>query len=200
MVRVPRWLESLEVARLLPPDATDNERAWSKFSVADTGNMLALVADFAERPHLAREYGKQCLQDSVDFLLGDWRNTYLAEDRRPDPKYWKCHFIWMQVFEGALLWGSVLGEWELLRKVGTFPESDSCISDGYRVQDRDLYVALGGFLRGAFPDELEALLERAATGTRNPASYWSHSYVLSGAGRERIERDACGVPQTLQEE
>jgi hypothetical protein len=76
----------------------------------------------------------------------------------------------MQIFEAALLWGAALQKWEYLKRVGLFPEPDSCISDGYCEQERNLYLALGALLREATKPELEALLERAATGQHRGSS------------------------------
>ena len=72
----------------------------------------------------------------------------------------------MDIYEAYLLWGSALGDWKFLRKVGTFPEADSCISMGWKAQDRDLDVAIGAFLRGAPPQELNRLLDQAAAGSK----------------------------------
>ena len=161
------WSDSLEIARTRAPNATPFELAWSKDSVAHTSSLMALVGYFAEQPDLARQYAKLSLEASIEFLFGDWRNTYLTEAGHPDPSYWKRHFSWMGTFESALFWGSVLGDWPTVQKVATFPEPDSNITTGYRPQDRDLLVALGAFLCHA-PD-LPAKLERATTGPRKTA-------------------------------
>jgi hypothetical protein len=127
---------------------------------------------------------KQGILDCDDFFFGSWRSEYTTPKNVIDPKYWKRDFDWMQIFEAALLWESVLGEWEFLKKIGTFPEPDSCFSGTYRAQDRDLYVAIGAFLREASPTELETLLERAATGSRKSCK------LLVAVIRACVARDA----------
>jgi hypothetical protein len=160
------WLENMRSAQRLRSNADDYEKAWIKFQTASTRSLLTLVCYFAEDHQSAKLYGKQCLEDCNEFFFGTWRSQFTTSDKTIDATWWKRRFIWMQIFEAALLWGSVLGQWEFLKKVGTFPEPDSCISDGYRPQDRDLYVALGAFLREAPSAELETLLERASTASK----------------------------------
>ncbi|MEY2427744.1 MAG: hypothetical protein QOJ40_629 [Verrucomicrobiota bacterium] len=187
------WSGTLDSARKLGPNASDWERAWSKLRVANRNCQIALVAYFAEQPEVARQHGKQCLDETMEFLFGNWRETYITDEGHPDPKWWKTRFDWMEVFEGALLWGSVLGEWAVLQKAGAFPEPDSCTSDGYRPQERDLYVALGGFLHGAPRDELDALLQRASSGP-------SKSYKLIVESlRACVARDEPALQKSLNE-
>jgi len=57
--------------------------------------LIGLVAYFAEQPASARQYGKQCLDETKEFLFGAWRETYITEEGRPNPKYWKTRFDWM---------------------------------------------------------------------------------------------------------
>jgi hypothetical protein len=163
---VPGWLESLETAQLLPPNASEYDKAWGKFGLASTRSKLALASYFAGDSNAAKIYGGQCLEDCEEFFFGEWRNTYTTENKQATPAWWKREFIWMQVFEAALLWGAVLGDWAFLKKVGAFPESDSCISDGYDAQDRDLYVAVGGFVCGLCSSELNTLLHQASSGAK----------------------------------
>src|SRR5690349_18140451 len=73
------WSNSLEVARTRAPTADSFDRAWSKYSVAHTSSLMALVGYFAEQPRLARDYAKQSLEATMEFLFGDWRNTYITE-------------------------------------------------------------------------------------------------------------------------
>jgi len=158
------WSESLKIAGTRAPDGDDFNRAWSKQSVAHTSSLMALVGYFAEQPQLARQYAKQSIEATMEFLFGDWRNTYITEEGHADPIYWKRHFSWMDEFESALLWGSVLGDWQTVQRLATFPEPDSHIDGGYRPQDRDVLVALGAFLCNS--TDLPAKLQRAATGHR----------------------------------
>lgn len=167
-VGVATSLELLEITLASKP-ATHYEAAWKKFStVCDHSTVAILFFALGDEP-TSKMHGTEVITACEEFFFGAWRSEFLTPEKRVDPPWWKRRFIWMQVFEAALLWGSVLGRWDCLRKVGTFPEPDNCISDGYKSQDRDLYVALGALLRDAPPAELNALLEKAATGSRKPA-------------------------------
>jgi hypothetical protein len=188
---VQKWLASIEAVQGLPPRATEFDVACSKSRVASTRSLLALVAYFAEQPQLATSYAEQCLNESKEFLFGEWRNTYLAENKRIDPKWWKRNLMWMPVFEGVLLWGAVLGQWAALKEVGTFPEADGYLSHDYRAQERDLYVALGGFLRSAPVNELRELLDRAATGGSKRCK------LAVAVVRACLARDAAGLQEAL---
>lgn len=147
-----------------PPTAY--EMAWKKLSLADDRSLVAILYFMLEDDLSSKKHALEIIGACEEFFFGTWRFEFLTPEKKIEPAWWKRRFIWMQTFETALLWGSVLGRWDFLEKIGTFPEPDSCISDGYRDQDRDLYVALGAFLRRAPPAELEALLEKAATGSR----------------------------------
>ena len=100
---------------------------------------------------------------------------------------------WMQLFEAAVLWGSVLGRWDFLKRVGSFPESDSCISDGYRAVDRDLYVAWAAFLRGAPAAEIDPLLEKVQSGRSRPAK------LVLAMLRAGLTRDGGALQKALVE-
>jgi len=166
----------------------DEQRAWHKSGLAHSRHLAALAAYFAGNPELARRSGQQCLNDSMDYLFGNWRASFKIpenhrrellelESRRakrtggPLPldarqasseellrRYWD----WTKVFKGIMLWGSVLGDWEALNRAGAYPQADSHI-DSEHAQDMDTYVALGGFLRNAPSAELEPLFLRAAS-------------------------------------
>jgi len=73
---------------------------------------------------------------------------------------------WIAIFDVVLLWGSVLGRWDLLAKVGEFPGPDSYITDEQTRQDRDLYIAIGRFLDGDPRGELRGLLASVEAGRR----------------------------------
>ena len=157
-------LESVEIAKRVNPNATPYARAWKKFELPDCRHHLALACYYSDEYGLVKEHANQCILELEEFFFGDWRHTFQTPDKAVDPNWWKRRFIWMQAFEAATLWGSVLGKWDFLKRIGRFPEPDSCVSDGYRAADRDFYVAWGTFLHGASSSEMEPLLERLRSG------------------------------------
>ena len=154
-------LEGVAIAKNVNPNADEYDRAWKKFKLPSRRHFLSIACYYSDEHALVKEHASQCIPELEEFFFGDWRNTFQTPEKTIDPGWWKRRFIWMQLFEAAALWGSVLGRWDFLQRVGTFPEPDSCISDGYRAVDRDLYVAWAAFLRGAAPTEIEPLLEQA---------------------------------------
>jgi hypothetical protein len=187
------WECRTKEAGRLPPKADDYDRAWGKFSQADSEHLAALACYYANENERARLHGRRCLEASREFLFGDWRTHFQAQDTGVDAAWWKRRFVWMQVFEGALLWASVLGKWDYLTALGSFPEADSCISDGYTAEDRDWYVALGAFLRKSPPPELETLLIKAEGGKLK------RSKLLGAVTRACLARDGSDLQTTLVE-
>ena len=151
-------LESVEIAKSERPSATDFERACKKFDLPRSRTFLALAYYYSDHHEGARKEAEKSIPDIDEFLFGDWRNVFLTAEKSVDPAWWKRHFMWMQIFEIAVLWAVVLDEWQFVTRVGDFPEPDSYISDGYDRRDRDLYVAWAAFLRHA-PGEVQRLLE-----------------------------------------
>ncbi len=189
-----RGMESgLEAVRQLPPKWTDYDRAWSKFNIPHRRFLISLSCYYSDDHALAASHAAKCIAESDEFFFGSWRSEYITPENTVDVKYWKREFDWMEIFEAALLWGSVLNEWEYLKKCGTFPEPDSCFSGDYKLQDRDLYVALGGFLREAPRAELSILLERVSTGSKK------HCKLLVAVIHSCFARDAALFQKTLIE-
>ncbi len=162
-------LKGLDVYRTPRANATGFDLAWDCFHLADCRHLLSLACYYSDEHGLVKEHVDQCIPELAEFFFGDWRNTFQTPEKTIDPSWWKRNFIWMQLFEAAVLWGSVLGRWDFLKRVGYFPEPGSCISDGYRAVDRDLYVAWAALMRGASAEEIEPLLEQVQSGRSRPA-------------------------------
>jgi hypothetical protein len=168
----PKWWSykemeaSIPLATRLPPKPSDFNRAWAKANLPFTRFLLSLACYYAGEIELARNHGKKCIEECDEFFFGDWRNTYKTGENQIDPGWWKRETEWMWIFECALVWGSVLGEWQFLAKVGAFPESDSYIFEDYIPQDRNMYVAIGRLLCDDSKNDLEDFLRLAEVGPR----------------------------------
>lgn len=173
------------------PSSDCYDRAWDKESLPRSRSILALAHYYSDEHAIVREHASQCIPEMEEFFFGDWRNTFQTPEKIIDPGWWKRGLIWMQLFEAAVLWGSVLGRWDFLKRVGYFPEPDGCISDGYRAVDRDLYVAWAAFLRGASAEEIEPLLEQVQSGRSRPAKL---VLTLIRAG---LSKDAAAFQKAL---
>lgn len=184
---------SVEIAKNVSPSASDYDRAWKKFDLPRCRGLLCLACYYSDEHSLVQEHGSQCIPEMEEFFFGDWRNTFQTPEKTVDAGWWKRSFIWMQIFEAAVLWGSVLGRWDFLKRVGQFPEPDSCISDGYRAVDRDLYVAWAAFLRGASAAEIEPLLEQVQSGRSRPAK------LVLAMLRGALSRDGGALQKALVE-
>jgi hypothetical protein len=182
---------SIEISARLPSKASDYDRAVAKRLVPFSRFLLSLACYYAGELELAREHAKKCLEESVEFFFGNWRNTYKSEDGKVDPAWWKRHTDWMGNYECVLLWGSVLGEWKYLENIGAFPEGDSDIALDCTRQDRDLYVAVGRFLAASSNEELEMWLGLAETG---PSEYCT---LVAQVIRAARSRDRWRLQETL---
>jgi hypothetical protein len=188
------WLQSLDINKQpFYPGASDTERAGRKDSVCDKRSLLALACYFDEQPEQARVRGKEFITESEEFFFGEWRNTFITPEGQRDPTWWKRKFGWIDTFEAALLWGSVLGEWDYLKRVGGFPEADSTPGFDCKPQERDLYVAIGALISGASASDLSSKLDKAATGSRKSCK------LLVGVARACITRDSVIVNKCLKE-
>jgi hypothetical protein len=181
----------LQLARELPPSPTEFERAWSKFTIASRRFLISLASYYCGELALATTHARECIRECDDFFFGSWRSELNTPSKVADPAYWKREFVWIENFEAALLCGSVLNEWEFLRKVGAFPEPDSFFDEEYRAQDRDLHVAIGGFLRGAPSAEMDHLLEQANSGSKKTCKF------LAQVIRTCLDRDASALQKSL---
>lgn len=176
--------KKLMVETCQKPSSDYYDRAWDKESLPRSRSILALAHYYSGEHGNVREHASQCIPEMEEFFFGDWRNTFQSPEMTVDAGWWKRKFIWMQLFEAAVLWGSVLGRWDFLKRVGYFPEPGSCISDGYRAVDRDLYVAWAGFLRGASAEEVEPLLDQVQSGRSRPAKL---VLAIIRAGLSKVE-------------
>ena len=77
-----------------------------------------------------------------------------------------------------------------MKKAGDYPEPDS-FSGSYKDQERDLYVALGAFLREAPGPELDSLLEKAGAGSKKTCK------SLVQMIRACVRRDALELEKNL---
>ena len=179
-----RWLQSLEINKgPFFEGATDFNRACGKGHVSDKKFLLALTCHYAEQPEAARVRGQEFLAESVEFFFGDWRQTYVAPTGQVDPKWWQEQLEWMSPFEAGLLWGSVLGQWDYLQRLGAFPSPEGRVTTDRSAQERDLLVAIAAVIRQAPAEEVTARLDQAAAG-RNKACKLAVDILRGGLARD----------------
>jgi hypothetical protein len=183
-------LELLEITRLSKPQS-NLDKAFNRFSLAVDPFLVSILYFLLEDEFSSRKYATEAVDAAADFFGGAWRSELLTAEKKVDESYGKRAFIWMEVFEAALLCGSVLGRWEFLEKAGTFPEPYSCVSDEYKNQDRDLYVAIAALLRKSPISELEGSLEKAAAGSKKSCK------ALVAVMRAGLARDVALFQKTL---
>lgn len=186
-------IKGVEIVKRPRPTATDFERACDKFNLPARLYLLALACYYSDESELAKAYGKECIQEGGEFFFGAWREEFLTPEGMVNHKWWKRELMWMEVFEAAVLWGSVLGLWSFLERVGRFPEPDNYISDSYTRQERDLYVLWAAFIRKAEPDEITHLLAPLER-TRNKACRLVLALIRAG-----LERNANSLQKALED-
>jgi hypothetical protein len=174
-----------------------DDRVWNKSNRVADRSRVAILYFALEDYSSVKAYAVEVVPAADEFFFGSWRSkVYKSEEgKRVDADCLRRQFDWMESFEAALLWSSVLGEWEFLKKLGTFPKPDSQADSGcgYGRQFRDLYLALGAFLSEAPEADLQILLDRAAAG---PKTLCKLAVSLIRAG---ITRDAVTFQKELIE-
>jgi hypothetical protein len=105
----------------------------------------------------ARKFGLASLAPAIEYFFGDWRNHKKTDLGTSDPNWWHDKESWMHVFSGALLWGTTLGEWEMVRKIAVYPDERRRIDfDDATPALRQLYVDLARLLRDQPVEEIGA--------------------------------------------
>ena len=157
------WQDALSSKVELRSDADNFDRANVLLSNCFKRGLLVLSCYYSEDASV-REQTQRFILEANDFLHGNWREQFDPPDGRKKPDYWKREFPWMCVFELCLLWGSSLPDWDMLAKVGVFPEEDSYIDFSHKEHDRDLLLAIGAFCAGRPVPVVTSLLEKSIGG------------------------------------
>ena len=194
-IDVDSSLEGLQIT--LEDDAPESidEIAWNKSDRVGDRSLVAILYFALEDYSCLKVHAAEAIRAADDFFFGSWRSKIYKSDegKRVDAACLRREFDWMEAFEAAVLWASVLGEWGFLKKLGMFPQPDSQADNNYGKQGRDLYVALGAFLHEAPHAELERLLEGASAG---PKRLYKLAVAVMRAG---IVRDAIAFQDGLIE-
>ena len=162
---VDSHLTMLSIAEAERP-TTSFDSAWTKLNFAALHGLLALDYYMLDIIPKARTHAYDCLTTAREFLLGEWRNRVETPDGTIEPSWWKEKFPWMGVYQFSLLWGTVLGEWEELAELSSFPTPTACLSMGSKAQDRDWFVAIATVLRGESAEECIPAINRLSAGPR----------------------------------
>ncbi len=96
-------------------------------------------------------------------FLGDWRASFVSDSGNGSGHEALRRCVGMMgEFQGCILWGAVLGEWEFLRKIAEYPAEDDAIGSGLDEVDLHLFLALSSLLLDRQSD-LEKHLQRLTT-------------------------------------
>lgn len=167
------------------------EIAWNKFERVHSQELVALKYYLLDDHQAVERHARTCIKEAEEFFLGSWRSEFKTPEGRQDARWWKEKFIWMEIFKACLLWGSVLEEWDVLKRISSFPDENACISDGSKPQERDALVAIASVLRGDAHDKSSRYLDRAATGTKKGCK------LLADTLHKLIAVDANGFEKAL---
>ena len=84
---------------------------------------------------------------TLDWLFGSWRTEFVSESGEKGHEALRASMSWMGGFEGSLLWGATLGEWEFLEKIAEYPSEDADIGyEGFDETDRLVFLAISSLL------------------------------------------------------
>ena len=146
----------------------DYDKASCKNDLAFARQLLAVIYVLRSEPKEALEHGDLSLKEAEDFLIGDWKSVVRVNNGKddPDPDWWRKHMVWMDVYSGCLLWGSVLNRWDLLKRVSVFPDETGCVNSNATEQERDALVAIAAVLRGDSKEDCLRHFKRASEGSK----------------------------------
>src|SRR5688572_1209836 len=98
-----------------------------------------LACYLLERNAAAKEHAGLLIEQVVDYLFGDWRNTYASTEGVPDASSptgtrsvrvtrnaaeCRRQLTWMRAFRAGLLWALCLGREESVRRIASYPADD----------------------------------------------------------------------------
>ena len=130
---------------------------------------VALAYYLLEDIAMAKRYGQLVTEDIQAYFFGDWRNTCQTDEGTLDSNCWRRESNWIYQFKYALCWGASLGLWEPLARIAQYPTTDCPIDMDCHLNDKDLCLAIAGYLSGQPPKKWHQYLEQAESGRKKKA-------------------------------
>jgi hypothetical protein len=130
---------------------------------------LISIASNCARGYFSLEDTKKCrsMAESVveyadDYFFGDWRDLepdQFPPVKPPFRKYWLYNLSWNYEFQPAYVWGSALGDWKFLKKLGGFFPDDLRLNVDQTPSNHAWMLIVAGVIRGRDWKEMKAFRE-----------------------------------------
>lgn len=146
-----------------PADPTPFNISWYLCCKVNSHSIAALEFYLLGMVQEARSTAARLPTFAVDAFLGSWRASFVSDSGLGAGHEALRRLVGMMgEFQGCILWGAVLGEWEFLRKIAEYPAEDDAIGSGLDEVDLHLFLALSSLLLDRQSD-LEKHLQRLTT-------------------------------------
>ncbi len=138
-----------DVAKMLldsvkpPADPTPFNTALYLSSKVSSHSVAALDYYLLGMNREAKNVATHLLKFGPGAFLGDWRASFVSDSGKGSGHEALRRCVGMMgEFQGCILWGAVLGEWEFLRKIAEYPAEDDAIGSGLDEVDLHLFLAI----------------------------------------------------------
>lgn len=118
---------------------------------------------YLDKTDLARHWAERVVEYADDFFFGSWRDRALTgnmHDEAPDRKWWDENATWNEPFDASLVWGSAIGNWNFLQKLGTYFHDDVTENVDQSEANWAWCLIVAGVLRQRDWDEMKALRKK----------------------------------------
>lgn len=119
-------------------------------NVVVSGNISVAIRHYLCDDHAqARHWAERAVASAEQYFFGDWRTRVRTDEGRVDPEWWHGRESWLHDFRGALCWATVLGRWDDVRRLATYPDDRRAEEDlDAKPALRRLVIDTARYLRG----------------------------------------------------
>lgn len=163
------------------------------------GNFTAAGVSYCFTDELegARRCAAQAVAHSLEYLVGDWRENFVENDKPKSPAELRQTQSWINEFRDGLTWAAALRDDDAMRRLANYVQDDcedeSWYSCDFKTADRAYYILLGRAIRGDDPGELKKYIDEIMAGTRKRPK------LLAAAMMALVENDETGFRSALKE-
>jgi hypothetical protein len=130
-----------------PADPTPFNTSWYLCCKVNSHSIAALEFYLLGLVQEARSTAARLPTFAAEAFLGSWRAAFVSDSGLGAGHEALRRLVGMMgEFQGCILWGAVLGEWEFLRKIAEYPAEDDAIGSGLDEIDLHQFLALSSLL------------------------------------------------------
>ncbi|MEM9251916.1 MAG: hypothetical protein AAGB29_06160 [Planctomycetota bacterium] len=141
------------------------------------------------RRDIAREWALKNMEVVEEIFFGEWQDRVGSGNygkELPNREYWRRVQAWKSYIEHALLWGSVLGQWDRLAKITAYLPDDIGADIDQSDENRCWLLLLAGVVSGRNYHELGGFSQCVLNGkkVRERLLFWTLDAILEQASEQ----------------